>query len=87
MNSPEVVVYTVAWCPHCVRILSFLGTIGIPFVNYDVDSDEARWREALSLTGGVDMVPVLKIGQETRFGVFDSAFQDWIKNRIPGVTP
>ena len=84
MNELNVQVYTVAWCPHCVRILSFLEKTGVPFLNYDVDDDDARWREALALTGGVDLVPVLVIGTESRYGAFTTDFQDWIKNRLIG---
>ncbi len=71
----KVEVYTVTWCPHCVRLLEYLDSRGIPFANHDVDSSDEKWKEALSFTGGVDIVPVVNVEGRAIFGAFTPDFQ------------
>ncbi len=81
-QAKSVVVYTVAWCPHCVAILSFLDAEGITYQNYDVDYNDVQWHEALALTGGQDLVPVINIEGNVKFGAFNSSFADWIRQHM-----
>ncbi len=81
-QAKSVVVYTVAWCPHCIAILSFLDREKIVYQNHDVDYDDVRWHEALALTGGQDLVPVINIGGDVKFGAFNGSFEDWIRRQM-----
>lgn len=81
-KSKEVILYTVTWCPHCVRIIEFLDKKKVQYKNYDVDASDDRWKEALKLTGGEDIVPVIKIGSDSNYGAFNDLFAAWIENKL-----
>lgn len=60
--TPKVEIYTTSWCGYCKQAVAYLKSKKVPFVEYDVEKDEAaarRWQE-LSQGGGV---PVAVIGK------------------------
>jgi glutaredoxin len=83
-NKTPILLYSVTWCPHCVAIKRFLNAQGIAYRDFDVDADDPAWKDMLKLTGGVDLVPVLVIGGQVRFGGFNRAFEDWITAKVSG---
>ncbi|HNV70821.1 MAG TPA: glutaredoxin family protein, partial [Candidatus Ozemobacteraceae bacterium] len=70
------------WCPHCIRLLEFLRRERIPFQNFDVDEDDERWQEAMKLTGGIDIVPVVEKRGEVVFGAFNSSFEKRLRDLL-----
>ncbi|HIJ80861.1 MAG TPA: NrdH-redoxin [Desulfuromonadales bacterium] len=58
---PRIVLFSVAWCPHCRETKEYLTRNNIPFINRDVEVDAAAMEE---LTGkyGSTGVPVLVFG-------------------------
>jgi glutaredoxin 3 len=58
---PAVVLYSVAWCPHCRAAKEYFTKNNIPFINRDVEIDEKAMEE---LTGKYKSqgVPVIVIG-------------------------
>lgn len=58
---PQIVAYTVSWCPHCRAAKEYLTKNNIPFINKDVEIDEKAMEE---LTGKYQSqgVPVIVIG-------------------------
>ncbi len=58
---PRIVLYSVAWCPHCRQTKEYLTGNNIPFINRDVELDGAAMEE---LTGKYNStgVPVLVFG-------------------------
>ena len=58
---PQIVAYTVSWCPHCRAAKEYLTSNNIPFINRDVEVDEKAMEE---LTGKYNSqgVPVIVIG-------------------------
>ena len=58
---PQIVAYTVSWCPHCREAKEYLTHNNIPFINKDVEVDEKAMAE---LTGKYESqgVPVIVIG-------------------------
>lgn len=58
---PQIVAYTVSWCPHCREAKEYLTHNNIPFINKDVEVDEKAMEE---LTGRYKSqgVPVIVIG-------------------------
>lgn len=73
-------VFTVTWCPHCVRLVDFLRRERIPFENFDVDEDDERWQEAMRLAGGLDIVPVVEHHGEVLFGAFNGSFEKRLRD-------
>jgi glutaredoxin-like YruB-family protein len=60
-DYPQIVLYSVAWCPHCREAKEYLTRNNIPFINRDVEVDEKAMEE---LTGKYNSngVPVIVIG-------------------------
>ena len=60
-NYPQIVLYSVAWCPHCKETKEYFTRNNIPFINRDVEVDEKAMEE---LTGKYNSngVPVIVIG-------------------------
>jgi glutaredoxin-like YruB-family protein len=58
---PHIVLYSVAWCPHCKDAKQYFTQNNIPFVNRDVEVDEKAMEE---LTGKYKSngVPVIVVG-------------------------
>ncbi|MBI3039189.1 glutaredoxin family protein [bacterium] len=75
MNPKKVRIYTVKWCPHCTQLRSFLAEEKIQHQELDVESDDLIWKEALSMTGGQDIVPVVNVDGQVEFGAFTEEFK------------
>lgn len=58
---PEVVIYTTAWCPFCVRAKSLLQRKGVVFNEIPVDGKPALRAEMASKAGRTS-VPQIWIG-------------------------
>jgi glutaredoxin-like YruB-family protein len=58
---PQIVAYTVSWCPHCREAKEYLTRNNIPFINRDVEVDEKAMAE-LTGTYKSQGVPVIVIG-------------------------
>ncbi len=58
---PQIVLFSVAWCPHCKQTKEYFTKNNIPFINRDVEVDEKAMTE---LTGKYNSngVPVIVIG-------------------------
>jgi glutaredoxin-like YruB-family protein len=58
---PQIVLYSVAWCPHCKETKDYFTKNNIPFINRDVEVDGKAMEE---LTGRYNStgVPVIVIG-------------------------
>ena len=61
---PQIVLFSVAWCPHCKESKEYFTRNNIPFINRDVEVDEKAMEE---LTGKYKSngVPVIIIGTGT----------------------
>jgi glutaredoxin len=70
----QVKLYTISTCPHCRAVREFLKRNDVEFDEYNVDEDEERWKEALSKTGGLDIVPVVDIDGQA---VFAPLLESW----------
>ena len=60
-NYPQIVLYSVAWCPHCKDAKEYFTRNNIPFINRDVEVEEKAMED---LTGKYHSrgVPVIVIG-------------------------
>ncbi|MBW4056253.1 MAG: NrdH-redoxin [Proteobacteria bacterium] len=58
---PHIVLFSVAWCPHCREAKEYLAKNNIPFINRDVELDP-KAMDDLTLKYNSTGVPVLVIG-------------------------
>ncbi len=75
--AKNVIVYSTSSCPWCIRVKQFLGENNIPFLNYDVGSDQEKAQEMVDKSKQMG-VPVLDIEGEIIVG-FD---KDKIKKAL-----
>ena len=66
-RAPGVTMYMTSWCPVCRRARAWLQSIGEPFVEYDVEQDDAATRSFLSLNPR-GSVPTFVIGGRVYVG-------------------
>jgi glutaredoxin-like YruB-family protein len=59
---PQIVLYSVAWCPHCRAAKEYLTKNDIPFINRDVEVD-AKAMEDLTIKYNSTGVPVIVISK------------------------
>jgi glutaredoxin-like YruB-family protein len=62
---PKIILFSVAWCPHCKAAKEYFTHNDIPFINRDVELDAKAMEE---LTGKYKShgVPVIIIGDDAR---------------------
>lgn len=61
-NNAQVVIYTASWCPYCKKARAYLNSIGVPYIDYEIDrSENARKKYAAIHANGV---PIIFIGQQ-----------------------
>jgi len=58
---PQIVLYSVSWCPHCRETKEYFTRNDIPFTNRDVEVDTAAMEE-LTLKYNSTGVPLIVIG-------------------------
>jgi glutaredoxin 3 len=72
-TSPEILMYSTAWCPYCVRAKALLERKGLPFREIRVDEAPAERDRMLERSGGRRTVPQIFIG-ERHVGGFDDLY-------------
>jgi glutaredoxin-like YruB-family protein len=60
---PKIVLYSVSWCPHCKDAKEYFTHNNIPFINKDVEVDDAAMTE-LTKKYKSQGVPVIVIGDD-----------------------
>jgi glutaredoxin len=61
---PQIVLYSVVWCPHCRDAKEYMTKNNIPFINRDVEVD-ARAMEDLTIKYSSTGVPVIIFGNNS----------------------
>lgn len=61
MNMPNIVIYTTAWCPFCIRAKALLDRKGVAYEEIAVDGKPALRAEMASKAGRTS-VPQIWIG-------------------------
>lgn len=77
---PTIVLYSTSWCPHCKAAKEYFTKAGIPFINRDVELDDAAMTD---LTGKYKSqgVPVIVIGNDQKIlkGFDQETFEKAVK--------
>ena len=63
-NYPQIVLYSVVWCPHCKETKEYFKKNNIPYINRDVEAD-AKAMDELTVKYNSNGVPVIVIGTGT----------------------
>ena len=72
-DSPDIVLYSTAWCPYCLRARALLERKGLPFREIKVDEDPAEREAMLARSGGRRTVPQIFVGDH-HVGGFDELY-------------
>lgn len=79
---PQIVLYSVSWCPHCREAKEYFAKSNIPFTNRDVEQDD----QAMKLLTGKyksQSIPVIVLGngpnEVVMHGFSPEAFQQNLK--------
>lgn len=69
MSNTQVIIYRTSWCAFCHTEAQWLESLGIPFVEKDIEADEEAHNELLKKLGGdFRGVPVTDIGGDLVLG-------------------
>lgn len=72
-KSPDIVMYSTAFCPYCDRARNLLKHKGVEFREVKVDEDRAEREIMLQRSGGRRTVPQIFIG-DRHIGGFDDLY-------------
>ncbi|HEX5773970.1 MAG TPA: glutaredoxin domain-containing protein [Geomobilimonas sp.] len=64
-SYPKIVLYSTSWCPHCKQAKEYFTRNNIPFINRDVELDDAALDD-LTKKYRSQGVPVLVIGNDEK---------------------
>lgn len=64
-SYPKIVLYSVAWCPHCKEAKEYFTRNNIAFINRDVELDAAAMTD-LTVKYKSQGVPVIVIGDDDK---------------------
>jgi glutaredoxin 3 len=64
----EATIYTKPGCPYCAAAKDDLQQRGLPYTEYNVQSDEAALQRMLALNGGHRRVPTVIHGSQVSVG-------------------
>ena len=77
---PKIVLYSTSWCPHCKQAKEYFTKNNIPFINRDVELDDAAMSD-LTKKYKSQGVPVIVIGDDKTIlkGFDEERFQKAVK--------
>jgi len=78
----KVIIYTTSWCPHCEMLRKFLRMNKIKYTEYDVEENNAKWKEGLKKSGGKDVVPIIDIDGKILMGNFNDVLVKQLKRAL-----
>ena len=58
-STPEIVMYTTAWCSSCWRAKQVMNSMQIPFTEVDIGQDEEATELVMRLNQGNQSVPTI----------------------------
>ncbi|HEX6257884.1 MAG TPA: glutaredoxin domain-containing protein [Candidatus Saccharimonadales bacterium] len=85
-DTPQIIIYSTSWCGFCHSEKQYLDRLGIPYIDKDVEQDEAAYTELMQkINGQYQGVPMTDIGGDMILGFDREAINEAIKRH--GITP
>lgn len=53
--------YMTDWCGYSKKAKAYLNSLGVSFVEYNVEHDKDKWGEMMDKSGGKTGVPVIDV--------------------------
>ena len=72
-TTPDIVIYTTAFCPYCMAAKKLLGEKGVAFEEIKVDGDRDARQAMSARAGGGTSVPQIFVG-DTYVGGCDELY-------------
>ncbi len=57
----KVILYMTDWCGYSKKTQTYLNSLGVSFVEYNVEQDRDKWREMMDKNGGKSAVPLTDV--------------------------
>jgi len=76
-TKPQVIIYTLSTCPHCMEAKEFFTSNNIPFVNREVDTDGEHMDTLMQIYDTMNVpeqkrgVPLIIIGNDIKLQGFN----------------
>ncbi len=64
MSSPKIKIYSLDYCPYCVRAKHLLNSYQLPFEEIIVDASDDTFREELQKKSGMRTFPQIFYGDK-----------------------
>ncbi|MEO8195484.1 MAG: glutaredoxin family protein [Thermoanaerobaculia bacterium] len=80
-EAPVVTLYSTSWCGWCRKSRNLMQSLGIAFVERDVERDSAAAAAKARLAGPAAGVPVLERGGEVVRGFDEATIRSWAPAR------
>jgi glutaredoxin len=84
-EAPVVTLYSTAWCGWCRKSRELMQSLGIAFVERDVERDAQAAADKARLAPGSG-VPVLVRGSEIQAGFNEATIRSWAPAKSPGTS-
>ena len=56
-----VIMYMTSWCPYCVKARTFLRSLDVNLIEYNIERDKSKREEMLSKSSGSTGVPLIDV--------------------------
>lgn len=66
-TTPQITVYSAVWCGFCHQAKNYFDSLGVKYVDRDVEHDPAAMGEAVAKSGQMG-IPVLDIAGDITVG-------------------
>lgn len=57
----NVIMYMTAWCPYCVKARTYLRSLDVNLIEYNIEKDKNKREEMLNKSGGSQGVPLIDV--------------------------
>ena len=57
----NVIMYMTAWCPYCVKARTYLRSLDVNLIEYNIEKDKSKREEMLNKSGGSTGVPLIDV--------------------------
>jgi glutaredoxin len=57
----HVIMYMTSWCPYCVKARTFLHSLDVNLIEYNIERDKSKREEMLSKSSGSTSVPLIDV--------------------------